>query len=273
MNDISMIHRQIRPPSGLARFIRHFWIIEYHSGQATELPFRLMADGFPSLVFQYKNRFRDKECPSTVYPCALLLGHTCHFRNLMIGGDFGIFGVSLLPYTPPLLFPLTASDYANRVIDINELEGLVYHKLAEKIILAGSNSKRIGILTDYLVSKLSTQTHQDALVQEVVQSIIHYSGRRSVKRLMDKMTLSRRQFERRFREEVGLSPKMFSRIIHFQSCLQEQPPEVKSLTGLAFNKGYADQSHFCREFKAFSGINPGFYFKHIEETAETLMHI
>ncbi|HTM92441.1 MAG TPA: helix-turn-helix domain-containing protein, partial [Flavisolibacter sp.] len=82
----------------------------------------------------------------------------------------------------------------------------------------------------------------------------------SVKLLANNNFLSVRQFERKFKEFSGFSPKLFLRITRFNSLLNKTFLS-KSLTQIAYEFGYHDQSHFIHDFRKFSGHNPKEYFK------------
>ena len=70
--------------------------------------------------------------------------------------------------------------------------------------------------------------------------------------------LSKKQFERLFKELVGTNPKEYARIVRFQKSLKllQHYQEDANQAQLAYQCGYADQSHFIREFKQFSGYTP-----------------
>jgi len=74
------------------------------------------------------------------------------------------------------------------------------------------------------------------------------------------MNISSRELERKFKKNVGLSPKQIARIYHFQSVLHLKN-KSGSLTELAHTAGYYDQSHFIKEFRDIAGINPHSFFK------------
>lgn len=60
-----------------------------------------------------------------------------------------------------------------------------------------------------------------------------------------------------FKKYIGLTPKYYQRILRFNEILQKiQHKENISWTTIAYSCGYADQSHFIKEFKHFSGFNP-----------------
>lgn len=264
-----MIYREIPPPALLAGFVRHFWYIKQEVKTGVVTPFRLMADGFPSLIFQYQHQFRSFEDASITFPKTLLLGHTCNFRDLRIDGNFSMFGVALFPYTAPLLFKTPGKEIADSVISGEDILKHEDKFLDEEIALAKNDGQQMKILTAYLVKQLNRMIRCDTLVQRAVQLITRSSGIVNIEMLAQNLGISRRHFERRFREQIGLPPKLFSRIIRFQHTLKY--PVSHSLTERALSHGYADQAHFIRDFKSFSGINPKYYFKKQAECAENLM--
>lgn len=78
-----------------------------------------------------------------------------------------------------------------------------------------------------------------------------------VNKLLDKVCLSQRQFERQFKNLTGMTPKMFSSITRFslsEKYLRLHPNE--SLFSVALDCGYYDHSHLIREFKRFGGASP-----------------
>jgi AraC-like DNA-binding protein len=66
-----------------------------------------------------------------------------------------------------------------------------------------------------------------------------------------------RQCERKSYERLGLSPKVYSRMIRFSHAYKykESSPHT-SWTEIAHRCGYFDQMHFIRDFKAFAGFTP-----------------
>ncbi len=77
----------------------------------------------------------------------------------------------------------------------------------------------------------------------------------SVSELASAACLGKKQFERLFNEMVGANPKEYARVVRFQKSLKllQHCSEDTNQAQLAYQCGYADQSHFIREFKQFSG--------------------
>jgi transcriptional regulator GlxA family with amidase domain len=89
-----------------------------------------------------------------------------------------------------------------------------------------------------------------------VDAAVANAGLMGVDRLARLAGLGARQLERRFLEDVGLSPKRFLRTARFQRALgllrDGRPPAE-----VAARCGYADQPHLAREFRAFAGVPAG----------------
>ncbi|MEO1805017.1 MAG: helix-turn-helix domain-containing protein [Bacteroidota bacterium] len=88
----------------------------------------------------------------------------------------------------------------------------------------------------------------------------------SVQELADLLHLSRRHLNRLTNKIFGFSAKDSLRIMRFAQAVKllEQKCPV-SLPQIALQCGYADQSHFCHDFKSMTALTPKHYLKMIEE--------
>ena len=94
------------------------------------------------------------------------------------------------------------------------------------------------------------------VVIEALKLLKHYSVRDAARTL----SLSERRLHQIMKTEVGLSPKVWSRVQRFQHAVNLlQARTEPRWEQLALACGFYDQSHFCNEFKAFSGIDPSTY--------------
>lgn len=78
----------------------------------------------------------------------------------------------------------------------------------------------------------------------------------TVHALTKDLPIGERQFRRRFKEYVGLSPKEYLRISRQRRAIQELDDRAGNLTTVAAEQGYADQAHFSNEFRSYVGITP-----------------
>lgn len=105
------------------------------------------------------------------------------------------------------------------------------------------------------------QEQLDLTIALAIQKIINKKGKLLIRDLYDELHLTERTFERRFFNSVGITAKQFSKIIQFQQSLEQLlVKDYTKLTDVVYANGFADQSHFIKVFKAFTGKTP-FAFK------------
>jgi len=91
-----------------------------------------------------------------------------------------------------------------------------------------------------------------ATVQNALYEILRRRGNLKTETLSRTLHISARQLERRFHEEIGVSPKQLSAMIRYQylwdGLLHRR---FRSLADAALELGYTDQAHLAHEFKRF----------------------
>lgn len=130
---------------------------------------------------------------------------------------------------------------------------------------------RIPIL-DHLFSALLPSAQQvDGLVESAVSIMLKSGGNIKISDLYDQLYVSKSTLEKKFQEYIGLSPKILCNIFRFNRIVfaQSQKP-TPSLTELAYNQGFFDQSHLVHSFRSFTGLPPGQFFKQQNRLVEML---
>ena len=264
-----MLFQTIPPPPTLAGFVRFFWVYEIDQINANPYVYRSMADGCTEMLFHYKGRFDDLiENNKLKQSLSLLHGQSSKIRRFLTHENFGIFGVYLYPFAIPRLLSMPSSELSDEMPDLYTLLGQEGVDLEEKMMRAENNQTRLKILTQFLEKKLVKNYQKPHTIETSIQYVIHSKGLINVSELADKFSLSTRQFERKFKEFSGFSPKIYTRIIRFQSTLNQYGNKEKPLTEIAYECGYYDQSHFIHDFKQFSGYHPKQYFRGKPEGVE-----
>jgi transcriptional regulator GlxA family with amidase domain len=79
---------------------------------------------------------------------------------------------------------------------------------------------------------------------------------RSVVGLAGDSGLGRRRFAQLFREQVGITPKLYCRLQRFQDVVKQIRLGIPvNWAGVALAGGYCDQAHMANEFRNFSGTS------------------
>ena len=142
-------------------------------------------------------------------------------------------------------------------------------ELEEKIMTAPDNFKRAEILGAFFQNRLLKARLKDNTIAAAIKHVIHSPKLNTVVELANNFNLSPRQFDRKFKEYAGFSPKTYLRLIRLGKAIKQHKSD-KSLTQIAYECGYYDQSHFIHDLKTFTGYHPGFYFSGKAEGTEYL---
>jgi AraC-like DNA-binding protein len=244
-----MHYRETLPPPALSDLVRYFWSIESDDVPTAPVTYRLFAESAPGLVFFYH------------YNAGLVSGITHHHRDFAMPGKLGMMGAFLYPYALPFLFHESPQALTNTTVAIADFLGSDGISLKDEIANAPHHDARIAALSRYLLRKLKSRQQESNGLFQCVQHIVRYKGATAIDALVSDLGISGRHFDRKFISAVGTSPKAFSRLIRFHSSLSlRKGKDFDNLTALALEAGYYDQSHFIRDFKAFSGLSPKQYF-------------
>jgi len=266
-----MRYATIKPPIHLQPYIRCFWTLEHDFGEnETNYVYRSVADGCVEMVFHYRAAFN--ELIDSGQPHNWLAGvhfQSDSFRRFETKESFGIFGAYIYPFTIPYLFNISSATTTNEMTDLNTLLGADGSRLEEQMMLASCNNERVAILTAFFGQRLQHAKTKDPTIASAIKHVIHSAQTDTVEQLASRFNLSTRQFNRKFKEYAGFSPKMYMRLTRLTNAIKQGRNE-KSLSYVAHECGYYDQSHFIHEVKLFTGYHPGFYFSGKAEGTEWL---
>jgi AraC-like DNA-binding protein len=140
------------------------------------------------------------------------------------------------------------------------LEDLVssedFHRLAERME-SSADGARARQLTRFLAHRLPT-VQPDTLIQAALDQISLSRGQVRIAELVRTLGTNADSLEKRFRQKVGVTPKVFARLVRFQRFVAQAPLE-DSFGEIAVRAGYYDQAHLIREFRSLTGESPSVY--------------
>jgi len=112
------------------------------------------------------------------------------------------------------------------------------------------------IADDFMFSLLS-KIRKPITIDCIIPEIIKHGGMTKIDHLVKQAYMGNRQFERAFKDRIGVSPKFYSRLVRFSKAwlLKENNPQL-TWTEVAYECNYFDQMHFIRDFKEFANANP-----------------
>ncbi|ATL49700.1 AraC family transcriptional regulator [Chitinophaga caeni] len=264
-----MHYSMIPAPAALQKYIKHFWVLEGNvAAPQTPSSFRTLADGTPGFIFQNRDRGTlyqfDKKLPGT-----FLYGQATRAASIQIEGDFDTVGIFFQPYGLKAIFGIDAGELTDDCQEFNPYQAAMNDSLAGILQAATSREVRIHRLISYIEEQIVRQRKkQDAAIMYAAEKIWMLKGNIDLHELRAELFLTERSFERKFKQYIGLPPKMFARIAKFQSSLHYlRTANFDKLSDIAYLHDYTDQSHFIRNFKEFAGCSP----LQLQQLQETVM--
>ena len=166
-----------------------------------------------------------------------------------------VLGAMLRPGASLALFGLPATELTNAHTDLRDLAGGDVSHLRECVEEHTEPQAQLRVFEGWLLRRLLAHPGDDTTPR------VHLAERmlraqRSVSGVADAVNWSPRHLSRVFAAHTGLQPKAFSRVVNIAASLPllATPQE---LVHVALERGFADQSHFQREFLRVVGLTPG----------------
>ena len=186
-------------------------------------------------------------------------------RNIMLG-------VRFFPHAAGCFLNDAVDLFNNQVVDFRDLADNAVGVLYSKLLETTAWNKRIGMVEAFLLQRLLLSERKFGKMN-VVSDIMNEMGREDFFENLGDVAarhgITARYLQKIFLQYTGLTPKLYSKINRFQNSLQLVARKDASLTSIAYDCGYFDQSHFIKEFKSFTGLTPSSYS--IESSPVALM--
>jgi AraC-like DNA-binding protein len=243
--------------SSIALFVKNILIFEEEDINAkTMLPF--YADGYPGILFHVSAKGLFVMPQNKQMPNLFLYGQTIHPISLQLEGQFQIIVFQLYPFVINSFFAVNPIILNDDCYDLQKLGQSSISVMIEKMHANKNFEIWKQLLTSFLLAIFEAKKDKiDLLILQAIQLIEQNNGQQTVQALRAILHIAERTFERRFLAQVGVTPKQFSKMIQFQTSLVDiTDKDYRKLTDVVYKNGFADQSHFIRVFRAFTGQTP-----------------
>ena len=253
-----MNYQTFQPHPDLDALIKCYWTLEVPAEKS--LKQRIVPDGCIEMIFTLGDDIKryTSQNEFIIQPRAMVLGQITGPFFIEPTGYVNSFAVRFYPYGFANFAATAIKNLANKETPINVLFGdKPARELEHKMINAANTKHRIEIAEDFLLQKLKDKTTIDSIVKATVDTILLTEGSESINSILKNHLSKRRQLERKFFNQVGLSPKQLGKVIRLQTALKMLlNQQYESFTKIAYESKYYDQAHFIKDFKEFTGANP-----------------
>ena len=189
-------------------------------------------------------------------PDAWIGGLSESYTIVGFGDTYGSIDLKLQPLGAYRLLGFPLSELTGASVSLADALGSEGPELAERLRELQDWDARFDALEAFLLRRWEVGPSVDPAVAWAWEQLVATAGRARIETLAAELGCSRRYLAGRFREQVGLPPKAVGRLLRFADVRHRIESEPRAWARFAFDAGYADQSHFNREFRQLAGITP-----------------
>ena len=247
----------IPPQASISKHVSSILVIE-NCSQQNDFVLPLFANGSPTLVFNSAEATSKNKNINHL----TLYGQTIKPNELTIKGDFTLIAYFLYPNTLTSLFGIGAYQLTDESLELTFLKKARIYSLQEQLLNTPMLNYRLGLLNNFIRNLADGATEVNDKTEFATKKIKYSNGQFSLQNIQKELGITERTLQRLFETHIGISPKMYSRVCQFNSAFQQlNQHQFIKYGDIAYDNGFADQSHFIRAFKEFTNLTPGEYLQ------------
>lgn len=184
-------------------------------------------------------------------------GHTQSPVTYRPSAALRIVGVILTPLGLWHLLSVPPRHLLETKVDLETVLGQHVRLLYERLYEAPTHRLAIKTIEEFLLSRITDREHQK--LAPFLRCIEMTHGKMSLSRYSDRAGISIRTLERCFIEHFGFTAKQMCRLARFSHAFNLVNSAPTNWWAVIAECGYTDQSHFIKEFSAFTHFTPARY--------------
>ncbi len=188
-------------------------------------------------------------------PARFLVGQMTGPVLIAPTGRVELMGIRFHPGGTFPFFRLPMHELTDTWVELGALSTTLERELTKGVDELVSMAQKVAAVQERLISQIRG-TNKGSLSLDLAARMVARGGLVSLDELVADSGISGRQLERRFLQEVGLGPKLLSRILRFQQVFQAVERDDVGWAPIAIECGYYDQSHLIRDFQQFARQSP-----------------
>lgn len=266
-----MVYRKYSPSTLLAPFVECYFLWDSEGVLPKPLVVESPPSGFCSIVFNYGDPYflQNKKYNKLQVPKNFVSGQHIFSYKLFLEGTIGVAGIVLKPAALATIFRLPVYEYTEERVDLYKVfKKAVIDKYAKLIRDSTTEQDRVKALEEFLTLQYHLQKPEPDYIDYAANLIIERNGMLQVTDLLKDSFMSRRSFERKFFQKVGLSPKYYARLRRIGYVMNVIAGKKKvDWSSIFHDCEFYDQAHFIKDFEEFTGRTPQQYLKENLELA------
>lgn len=261
------MYQELGPHPKLREHIKCFWMLDHDYGNSFHDHEQLWADAHTELIFTSGQRYFRKASARTIpLSASFVVGPFQRELQLFSRGRTTLVAARFWPWGFRPLSKVPMKDLKNTVQSCHGVLGKAGSSLEQELAHIENTYAKIAALEQALLTRIAATENTEILSRPIATDILKARGVIRVRELLRAHAMDARRLQRIFLEEMGVTAKVFARIVRFNHAKKmiETNPDI-DLLALTYECGYADQSHFTRNFREMFGITPADFKARMKE--------
>lgn len=166
------------------------------------------------------------------------------------------------PFSMSCLFNVPANVLVRGPVELSNWDTHKTHALKTQLAYAKNRAEKMSVLDHLLLRQSELQFQECKIVRYATDMMLLHSGKEVLQEVLTDLGLNERTFQRIFKKFVGITPTQYRRICQFKASFDQlKSGQFDQLADVAYDTGFADQSHFIRAFKEYAHTTPKDYVK------------
>jgi dephospho-CoA kinase len=254
-----MNYQTYKPHPNLESLVKFYWTLEVPFDSANQKQ-KIIPDGCVEMTFNLGDDIKRyiSEREFILHPSAMLMGQRTKSFYIEPLGDVDTIAICFYPHGFANFVNTSLDNLVDKETPLENLFGEIQaNELKQNIIHSANTRERIVVIERFLLNKLNEKTTIENIVKTTVDTLMSTNGSAPINFILKDDLSKRRQLERHFKRQIGISPKQLGKVIRLQATLQMMiNQKSETLTEIAYENDYFDQNHFIKDFKEFIGITP-----------------
>jgi len=161
------------------------------------------------------------------------------------------------------LFHTSPSILVNKLSGVDKfIESNNCKELESELEALTSSEEQIQILQEFLNNRLHNALPFIGYIEQALQLIEDQKGNINISELVSNLNIGKRQFDRKFHEVVGVTPKSYTKIVQLHYAIKlMQSKKYASMQDISYQAEFYDHAHFTNRFKELTGFTPNEFIK------------
>ncbi len=255
---LNMQYKIYQPNAALSALVDYY----YHTkGSFNKEERTILPDGRVDLVFVLSAGVRTKEMGTTesVMPGGLLQARKKEIFSVVYDGQLELVGIRFSPKGTVALLGLPMAELPEYPIPLTDIFKKEAQELEESLFEKQDLISKIKLIEHWLACRLKRVDLKHQWEWDWLDKLMSTSGTVSLQDLLQRSDSNYKRIQRFFRDQLGIPPKYFARILRLEAIHQDLRMNGNASIdwmSVVVKYGFYDQSHLVREFRQMTGHSP-----------------